>query len=253
MAGAPGPTGRKAEGLTGSRLLWVRRVAVLSVAMTFMLMVLGAWVKANGAGLACPDWPACYGQLLPPFPSVENAGRWTHTVDGQTVTDPVVFTQAQELYEWAHRAVVGLLVVPLLTWTILTVRKGATPLHPALRALPATALGLYVFQAFLGAVTVKVGNAAWATTAHLATAVLFFGTQLVALMFAFLRPQAVPAPAESRPRPGLRQGPRDDEPVVLRSGAGSPGGTGRGFVWGGDGRSAGAPGDAEHESEATHG
>ncbi|MHB8633558.1 MAG: COX15/CtaA family protein [Thermoplasmatota archaeon] len=159
-----------------TRLAWVRRLAVTCIALTFLLMVLGAWVKANGAGLSCPDWPACYGRWIPPFPAYENGGSY----HGQ----PVAYTEAQELYEWTHRAVVACLFVPLVAWAW----QARKDLHPGAARLPAVAVGLYFVQAALGAVTVVTGNPPWATTAHLATAVLFMVTQVVAASFAFLRP-----------------------------------------------------------------
>ncbi len=162
------------------RIPLLRRLGLLSVGLTILLMVLGAWVKANGAGLSCPDWPACYGKLLPPFPSYENGGTW----HGQ----PVLYSQAQELYEWGHRAVVSLLFVPLAAFAL--VAAFGKTLRPALRWLPLAALGLYFFQAFLGAVTVLTGNPPWATTFHLATAVAFLTTQLVATCAAYFAPTA---------------------------------------------------------------
>jgi cytochrome c oxidase assembly protein subunit 15 len=190
--------GLAAQPSMDARLLWVRRLAVTSVAMTFLLMVLGAWVKANGAGLACPDWPSCYGSYFPPFPSIENGGAYQG--------HPVAYTQAQELYEWTHRAVVGLIIVPVAALALAagTDRR----FTKELRALPALAVGIYVLQALLGAVTVVTGNPPWATTLHLATAVLWFFTLTVAASYAFLKPlrAAVLRPARAAPEePALRR------------------------------------------------
>ena len=35
------------------------------VSLVTSLIILGALVRANEAGLACPDWPLCFGQILP--------------------------------------------------------------------------------------------------------------------------------------------------------------------------------------------
>ena len=36
----------------------------LTLAATYGLIVLGAWVRATNSGLSCPDWPTCYGQWV---------------------------------------------------------------------------------------------------------------------------------------------------------------------------------------------
>lgn len=177
------------------RLAWLRRLSLLCAGLTILLMALGAWVKANGAGLSCPDWPQCYGEWMPPFPSSGN-GRLYHG-------EPVSYTQAQILYEWTHRLVVSVLLVPLVAFAGLAyATKGANPL---VRRLAIAALGLYVFQAFLGAVTVVTGNPAWATTMHLVTATVFLTTLVVAATAARLKPVADQAPeAEAATPPKAR-------------------------------------------------
>ena len=47
--------------------------------LTFCLIVVGALVRANDAGLACPDWPLCYGEFVPTF-DLKVAFEWGHRV-----------------------------------------------------------------------------------------------------------------------------------------------------------------------------
>lgn len=177
-----------------TRLLWLRRLGLLSVALTVVLMGLGAWVKANGAGLSCPDWPACYGEWVPPFPSMETGGQYSG-IQGPDVDHAEGYTQAQVLYEWVHRLAASLVGLVVLAYAVVAVR--GRELAPATRQLPAAAFCLVIFQALLGAITVVTGNPPWATTAHLVTAVAFLLTLAVGTCYAALRPLPIDAPIEA--------------------------------------------------------
>lgn len=113
---------------------------VALVTVTTGLIVLGALVRAHGAGLACPDWPLCFGTLLPPM-NLEVGFEWTHRLVAGTVS----------------LAFAGL--------------AGAALREPALRRrvapLLSLALGLLALQVVLGALTVWHLLAAWTVTAHL--------------------------------------------------------------------------------------
>ena len=46
---------------------WVRPLAWLATAFALGVIVFGAFVRLSNAGLSCPDWPTCYGQVTIPL------------------------------------------------------------------------------------------------------------------------------------------------------------------------------------------
>ena len=52
----------------------MRRFALATVILTFVVVVVGAYVRLSDAGLGCPDWPLCYGRPVPD--AHEDARAW---------------------------------------------------------------------------------------------------------------------------------------------------------------------------------
>ncbi len=65
MAGARGENGQPRRAARAPLTRWIRRLALAGVLLCFVVVVLGAYVRLNAAGLGCPDWPGCYGHVTP--------------------------------------------------------------------------------------------------------------------------------------------------------------------------------------------
>lgn len=50
-----------------------KRLVAFTTVLTFLLIMLGAFVRLTDAGLGCPDWPGCYGKLTPTHAAEEIA------------------------------------------------------------------------------------------------------------------------------------------------------------------------------------
>lgn len=46
------------------RLKRIRNLALLLTALSFLIVLISAYIRLSGAGLGCEGWPDCYGQLL---------------------------------------------------------------------------------------------------------------------------------------------------------------------------------------------
>jgi heme A synthase len=147
----------------------LRAAAGIAVALTFGLIVLGAWVRATGSGLACPDWPMCYGHWLP-LPAIPpDAG----------------YAYFQVLSEWVHRLVAGFLLGPLVL-LIAVLAWRAREANPRLPAYGLALVLLLLVQAGLGGLTVLDQNSPWTVALHLSTALVLFS--LLWLIFERARP-----------------------------------------------------------------
>jgi hypothetical protein len=57
----------------GLRLRKIRSSARLLTALSLLVVLLSAYLRLDGAGLGCADWPACYGQMLAGEPRAPNS------------------------------------------------------------------------------------------------------------------------------------------------------------------------------------
>ena len=153
------------------------------LASAFVTMVLGAFVKAIGGGMACPEWPTCIeGQAWPEFSTLGIAAEMTHRVSASLV----ILSGIALLY---------------LEFTQYRSERG-------LLGLTAIAGGLVGLQVVLGALTIFYNLHPVIVTSHLAVATLIFGFTLVIAQRVWKLPppkasEAVaPTPAPEGAEPG---------------------------------------------------
>ena len=133
----------------------LNRFAILVACATFFLIIAGALVTSNDAGLATPDWPLSNGQF---FPKMVGNLFWEH----------------------GHRMVattVGMLTI-VLTIFILVKEK-----RQWVRRLGIFALLAVIAQGLLGGLTVKLMLPLAVSTAHATLAQLFFCTTVSLAVF----------------------------------------------------------------------
>jgi heme a synthase len=130
-------------------------IALLVLAgCTLCLMALGSATRVMNAGLSCPDWPLCYGGLL-----------------------PTAQMNLQVFLEWFHRLVAATVGFGLIFLSAIVLRF-RTQLPQWLPWSMGLALGLVIFQGILGGLTVTELLRFDIVTAHLGTGLAFFSTLL---------------------------------------------------------------------------
>jgi heme A synthase len=144
-----------------------QRLAFATFALTVVLIGIGAYVRASGSGLGCPDWPTCHGGVVPPgtrHSLIEFSHRFTASLVGLLV----IATAVAAWRYYRH--------VPAATWA-------------ATIAVP-----LVGFQGILGAITVKRELPPEVVATHLLTAMVVLAFELITFFAMFLED------------PGRRQG-----------------------------------------------
>jgi cytochrome c oxidase assembly protein subunit 15 len=151
------------------------RFALVTIALTYFLISVGAIVRVSGAGMGCPDWPKCFGLLVPPT-SVEQLpplGSY-HYPPGWKVES---FDPLMTWIEFVNR-LIGVLVGFAITATLV-----ASVVLQRRRAVVVPTFVAFVgvlYAGWLGARVVAHELAPWIVTAHLLSAVVVVSALVVA-------------------------------------------------------------------------
>jgi len=131
--------------------------AIFTAFATFLLIIAGALVTSNDAGLSVPDWPTSFGSMY----------RLPHMVGGVK-------------FEHTHRMIaefIGLLTIVIAVWTWRADRRSW------MKTLGLAALGTVVVQGILGGITVLEFLPPAVSTAHAMVGQTFFCIAVCIAMF----------------------------------------------------------------------
>jgi cytochrome c oxidase assembly protein subunit 15 len=155
---------------TGSRRL--ARMSAGACGATLLVLVVGAYVREKGAGLAFRDWPLMSGRLIPPLSASPSSAMFL------------------------HRALAALVLGHVIA-TVMVARKDG---RPGIALCAWTALGCYVGQIALGAANVWTRLAPASVLGHVLLGSLVWAALVCLLVLARARPDV---PARLAPRETL--------------------------------------------------
>ncbi|UJP67045.1 COX15/CtaA family protein [Mongoliitalea daihaiensis] len=175
-----------------------RRISLITVLAVYFLILVGGVVRSTGSGMGCPDWPKCFGSLVPPtsvdqLPSdyqdiylekrlakndrfvaqLESLGfskKAEEIRNDKSILVEEEFNPVKTWIEYLNRlvgAVIGLLIL------ITMIRS--FPLWKVDKVIPALAvfnLLLVLFQAWIGSIVVSTNLLPWMITLHMVLALL---------------------------------------------------------------------------------
>jgi cytochrome c oxidase assembly protein subunit 15 len=168
-------------------------LTLLTLFLTFDLVLFGAFTRLTDSGLGCPDWPGCYGNASP-----VGAVHEIRAEEARMPTGPV--THGKAWVEMVHRYLatgVGVLITTLALATWLQ-RKRGVPVQPR---WPAFTLAWVCLQGAFGALTVTMKLFPAIVTLHLLGGMVLLAllaTQAVAYRQAQRGTGPMPIPASVR-------------------------------------------------------
>ena len=180
------------------------QLAKISLVLIYLVIIAGAIVRMTGSGMGCPDWPKCFGYMIPPtegsqliFKSFHdyNEGEmillnsknfYTATKDFKSDElininnwnlfenhDYVVYDPVHTWIEYINRLIGALAGIPILLFTLISIYYWKDYKYLTIISI-LTVLGMG-FQAWLGKTVVDSNLAPYKITIHMLMALVIVG------------------------------------------------------------------------------
>ena len=159
-----------------------RRIGLMTLIAVYLVILAGGIVRASGAGMGCPDWPKCFGQLIPPTSEAQLPVNYHEIYAGRGYAD-TSFNPVKTWTEYVNR-LIGATTGILVFLTFLASRHFRKS-DPVVFYVSLAVFLLIGFQAWLGARVVANHLNPWIITAHMFMAF----TIVILLIYSIARSQ----------------------------------------------------------------
>ena len=180
------------------------RLTKTSLILIYLVIIAGAIVRMTGSGMGCPDWPKCFGYLIPPtqesellFTSFHDYSKgemiilnsenlYTATKDFKSNEfinlsnwnlyekhDYVVYDPVHTWIEYINRLIGALAGIPILLFTLISIYYWKDYKYLTIISI-LTVIGM-AFQAWLGKTVVDSNLAPYKITIHMLMALVIVG------------------------------------------------------------------------------
>jgi cytochrome c oxidase assembly protein subunit 15 len=180
------------------------RLTKISLVLIYLVIIAGAIVRMTGSGMGCPDWPKCFGYLIPPTEESEllfisfqdyNEGEmiiynsenlYTAKKDFKSNEfinlsnwslyekhDYVVYNPVHTWIEYINRLIGAIAGIPILLFTLISIYYWKDYKYLTIISI-LTVLGM-AFQAWLGKTVVDSNLAPYKITIHMLMALVIVG------------------------------------------------------------------------------
>ncbi len=186
------------------------RLNFITIIVTLLVVLAGGIVRSTGSGMGCPDWPKCFGQVVPPTSAKQLPADYKEKYVAQrlaknerfaktleklgkgnladsirndvSIAQPEAFNVAKTWTEYVNRlvgVVTGFLMILLVVYSF-AFKKSAKRII----VLSIINLIVVVFQAWLGSIVVSTNLLQWIVTLHMLLALVILAIQIYTYNYA---------------------------------------------------------------------
>ncbi|MCX7112441.1 MAG: COX15/CtaA family protein [Proteobacteria bacterium] len=159
-----------------------RRISMMTLIAVYLVILAGGIVRASGAGMGCPDWPKCFGQLIPPTSEAQLPANYHEIYAGRGYAD-TSFNAVKTWTEYVNRLIGA--TTGILVFLTLLASRHYRKTDPVVFNVSLAVFLLIGFQAWLGARVVANHLNPWIITTHMLMAFAI----VILLIYAIARSQ----------------------------------------------------------------